>query len=742
MLKNTLIQTVNMKTIIGKVLILNVILIIILGVLLPTNIYAAQKRYAYTNGSLSSYYGYDGLIQALKQKHPNWTFTVLETGLDWNDVIKKETVAVHGRNLIYYTNGGSWVCSTCGDKLYDSGRWKCASESAVSYYMDPRNWINENNIFQFENLAFNAESQNVEGVKKILSSVPWANGEKITYCTTDGTNATLEKSYAQVIMEAAQEAGISPYHLAARIKQEQGAGASASSTGAGRYSGYVGYYNFLNIKATGSNIIANALSHAKASGWDNPEKSIKGGAKFIAAEYISRGQSTLYLQKFDVDNTDGALYYHQYMQNVSAAVTEGQTVKSSYESMGLLGEGGTSINFVIPVYNNMPQTPAPSPDGLKLVTENVKVTGDFVAVRKGKSTSFEEITKLNKNQIILRIETATIKENGYYWDKVVLADGRKGYIARDFIEKVNDVTNANISAVANTGVNLRNGPGTNDTRVVTTLTAGQALTIVETGKYQGLDGFNWSRVKLANGTQGYLVSEYVTDVTQSNYVIAYVDCYDGSVVNIRGGVGTNYSIVTSLPKGTKVTVLQKNAGAANGFNWDKIVVGSGLQGYIANTYLKYEEQQSTQPAQPATPTPTQPQQPSQPTQTNTGIVKIDGNNIIAVPSAKVSDLKAINSNVSVKCGDMVLHDNDIIGTGNVITMGDKTYTAVKLGDVNGDGLVNSGDSLIIKQHVADVRYVTNEYYLKAADVNKDGKVNSGDSLIAKQYVGEIGKITI
>lgn len=720
MLGKALFQTINMKTIVKKVVILNIILIMILGFLLPTKIYAAQKRYAYTNGALKNYYGYDGLIQALKIKHPNWTFTVLDTGLDWNEVIKKETVAVHGRNLIYYTNGGSWVCSTCGDKLYDSGRWKCASETAVAYYMDPRNWINENNIFQFENLAFNAESQNVEGVKKILSSVPWANGEKITYVTTDGTNASLEKSYAQVIMEAAQEAGISPYHLAARIKQEQGAGASASSTGAGKYNGFVGYYNFLNIKATGSNIIANALNHAKASGWDNPEKSIKGGAKFIAAEYINRGQSTLYLQKFDVDNTDGALYYHQYMQNVSAAVTEGQTVKSSYESMGLLGEGGTSINFVIPVYNNMPQTPAASPDGLKLVTENVKINADSLCIRKGKSTAFEEVTKLNNGQVVLRIEAATIKENGYYWDKIVLPDGRKGYVARDYIQKIDDVTNANISSVANTGVNLRNGPGINDTKVVMTLTAGQALTVIETGKYQGLDGYNWSRVKLANGTQGYLVSEYVTEVSKSNYVIAYVDCYAGSVVNIRSGVGTNYPIVTSLPKDTKVTVLQKNAGSANGYNWDRIVVGSGLEGYIANVYLKYEEQQ---PAQPAQPKP----EPQQPSQINTQTIKINDNNVFAIPSAKVSDIKEIDSKAVVKSGDVILKDGDLIGTGNVITIGDKTYTAVKLGDINGDGLIDATDLLKIRKYLLGKEKIENAYY-KALDTYNDGQVDATDLL--------------
>ena len=76
-------------------------------------------------------------------------------------------------------------------------------------------------------------------------------GSQITYTKTDGSTATINKSYAQVIMEAAQASNISPYHLASRIVQEQGSNSTASSTGKGTYSGYVGYYNFYNINATG-----------------------------------------------------------------------------------------------------------------------------------------------------------------------------------------------------------------------------------------------------------------------------------------------------------------------------------------------------------------------------------------------------------------------------------------------------------------------------------------------------------
>ena len=577
------------RNLLKKVIVLNLILYICIAILVPTNVFAVQSKYPYSQGSLSSYPGYEGLIQSLQAKYPNWSFTILDTGLDWNDVIKNETVASHGRNLIYYTYSGSWVCSTCGDRAYDSGRWKCASETAVAYYMDPRNWINENNIFQFENLAYNGDIQNIDGVNKILNGVPWASGGEIHYTRTDGSAGVIYKSYAQVIMDAARDAGISPYHLAARIKQEQGAGYSLSATASGTYGGHVGYYNFLNIKATGGDIIGNALNYARSQGWDDPEKSIRGGAEFLASGYISRGQSTLYLQKFDVDSSDGGLYYHQYMQNVSAALTEGNTVRNSYASMGLLD---SNISFVIPVYNNMPAVGSYVGDNGTIVTQNVRITGNDVIIRNGKSRSSGEITRLNSGDVLLRIEIGGTEIDGYYWDKVVLSDGTKGYVARDYITRIDDVANTNVPAVANVNVNLRNGPGTSNTTVIRTLTSGQAVTVIESGKYNGLDGYNWSRVKLNSGDQGYLVSDYVTESAQASYEMGYVNCNPDGKVYVRSGVGTGNSIVTLLGKDTKVTILQKSAGDANGYTWDKIVTLDGLEGYMANAYLRYEESSS------------------------------------------------------------------------------------------------------------------------------------------------------
>lgn len=51
-----------------------------------------------------------------------------------------------------------------------------------------------------------------------------------------------------------------------------------------------------------------------------------GGAKWIGSGYISRGQFTSYLKKFNVNpKADSALYNHQYQTNIAAPSSESVT---------------------------------------------------------------------------------------------------------------------------------------------------------------------------------------------------------------------------------------------------------------------------------------------------------------------------------------------------------------------------------------------------------------------------------
>lgn len=169
----------------------------------------------------ADYPGYEELLADLQKDHPNWEFEIYETGLDWSDVLNSETVARHGRSLIQNSNS-NWRCSTCGSKQYEPG-WYCASVAAVAYYLDPRNSICEDYIFQFEQLTYDSKIQTEDGVEKILADCDYMQG-KITYYDTKGAKKTINKTYIQVIMEAAEEYDVSPYHIASRIRQEMGTG--------------------------------------------------------------------------------------------------------------------------------------------------------------------------------------------------------------------------------------------------------------------------------------------------------------------------------------------------------------------------------------------------------------------------------------------------------------------------------------------------------------------------------------
>ena len=136
------------------------LLSIILIILLLSTVfvfYTANVSNASYSSKFADYPGYEELLEDLQKDHPNWEFEIFETGLDWSDVLKSETVARHGRSLIQNSNS-DWRCSTCGSKEYEDG-WYCASVAAVAYYLDPRNSICEDYIFQFELLTYESKIQ-------------------------------------------------------------------------------------------------------------------------------------------------------------------------------------------------------------------------------------------------------------------------------------------------------------------------------------------------------------------------------------------------------------------------------------------------------------------------------------------------------------------------------------------------------------------------------------------------------
>ena len=538
----------------------------------------------------SKYPGYKEKLIALKNANPNWKFTIYYTGLDWKTVLYNETKGLHSRSLVQGKNG-EWLCETCGTKVYDSGGWMCASEEAVAHLMDTRNYLTEKYIFQFEELSYNPETYTISGIEKVLNGT-FMYGKSIQkyYNNLEYEDIT----FAEAIMDAANSSGVSPYYLAARIRQEVGVNGSASIYGT--YEGYEGIYNFYNIGAnSGEDPIGNGLKYASNETmgkyllpWNEPAKAIKGGAIWIARNYIAVGQDTLYFQKYDVVNNGTELYNHQYMQNIFAARSEGLTTYNTYKSIGLLDN---NYNFIIPVYENMPTEVSVEPGTIVVkpeINEKVQLTGDNVYVRSAPTTSGTILSTLKKYTIATRIEKSSSYANGYYWDKVKLADGKIGYIVTNYLSTTIVKPPVTTEKVFVNGSNVRvRKSAITSSSIVATLAKNTVVTRLEK-KVAYKNGYYWDKIQLANGSIGYIATNYLSSTITSsttNTTTTKTAKINASKVNVRKSATTSSKKIATLKKGAKVTVLQKKVAYKNGYYWDKVKLSNGTVGYIASKYL-------------------------------------------------------------------------------------------------------------------------------------------------------------
>lgn len=399
------------------------IIYIILGML-------ENRVFATTAGTLTSdingiddskYPGYKTTINEMKAKHPNYIFLVYYTGMDWNEVITAEYQG-HGTsplNLFQVgTNyNGIWQCPLCGSTKYDNGSWCCASKEALAYMMDPRNSINDSDVFQFKDLEGSDVSYN--DIARVVS----------------GYGSYINNQEAiQAIVDASVQYNVNGYFLVAKIINEHGKNGTTLSNGQGYNGNYVGIYNYFNIGSYGNGtaaIINNGLSYAQSKGWTSIRASIFGGAEIVKESYITRySQNTLYYQKFNVSGKS-AMASHQYQQNIMAAQSQGASLKSYYGNSST----ANTYTFIIPLYENIPQTVATRPDVTKQNTityENGIVQNVSTSLKVRASAGGTAIGALNNGESIKILQRAQNKVGDYYWDLIVSnVDGTYGYAARD-----------------------------------------------------------------------------------------------------------------------------------------------------------------------------------------------------------------------------------------------------------------------------------------------------------------------
>ena len=731
-----------------------IILLLILLISFATVSNAAQRK----EGIDSFPDSYKPYLLELQKKYPNWKFIALYTDLDWNYVIDNENQ--FGKNLVPKSYSDAWKNTKPGEYNVevDAG-WVDASRKAVEYTMDPRNFLNQVRVFQFESLSYDESTNNINAIEKILYGTEFYN-KIVQYYDSNGSQITMTSKYSDLILEAGRTSKVSSYHLASRIKQEVGPFLSHSSI-SGIVPGFEGLYNFYNIGATSSSepmgAIKNGLQYAKDGKgasqatkdkylipWNTKQRAITGGGIFIGSSYINLGQDTVYLQKFHVTSNDGSLFWHQYMTNVLAPYSESKLIYNGYVNSDLLKD---NLSFIIPIYNNMPEIPVQSPaiSDSDFVADNTKVYADVsttLNVRSGPGTSYESITTVDRNAVMTRIAKGVQK--GELWDRVQLENGIIGYVFQSYLKEVPEVqiekinlsasnttmkkgdsqklnveiypedaknheieftsSNTKVLTVDNSGTVLAVGNGT--AKITAKAKENSVLSSLEIQVYTPVIDLelNVEQLTMQEGDSFIIIpSIYPIDASNKNVkysvenqTIAQVSS-DGKITGKSQGT-TTVTVTTedgNITKTITINVVQRIG--EDEINWDSSlkVENSMVTGWDA-TKMTVEQIKN----------------------------KIQTAYTIEIYNSK----------------NELLTDTQNAGTGSTIRFIDENnvikmeYHIVLYGDVNGDGKINSTDLLVLQRHILEIDMLKG-YFKTAGNINKNGKNPSSlDSLLIQRHI--------
>ena len=127
-------------------------------------------------------------------------------------------------------------------------------------------------------------------------------------------------------------------------------------------------------------------------------------------------------------------------------------------------------------------------------------------------------------------------------------------------------------------MNLRKGPATSY-GVIRTLDKGEELEVLDSSNK------DWVKVRTSKNETGWCSTEYIQfsgeegSGTEETLVAKTTD-----YLNLRKGAGTSYGVITTLPKGTTVTVVDNSNS-----EWAKVRTSSGVEGWCSKEYLEFSE---------------------------------------------------------------------------------------------------------------------------------------------------------
>lgn len=638
-------------------------------------------------GFPESYHSY---LLEIHARYPGWKFVAEKMPMKFGDAIAGE--AGNGANLLQgsvfdkgYLSTASHTYNLWSDTFYEydgEPGYYNASREAIAYYMDPRNYLNEKYIFAFETLGFSI-NQDAGVVSSILKSQSfWP--EIYKYYDKEDAIKDSQGNVFDDVVHASSNVGISAVHVASRIKQEiSGLDITDSRIGGSfTYSGvnYSNHYNFFNIKSRCTNCSSIYSGYAFEKSWNTPYKGIYGGASFMYDGYISLNQDTIYYEKFDVSTNNGH-YTHQYMQNITAPLTEGVETYTSYNSIsGLLDE---ALVFIIPVYDDMPEERVEAPSNLS-------------------PNSYLKSIKVDNEEI-----------EGFSYDKFDYS-----------MEVSSDVSSVDVSvSTVNSGASvLGNGTitleeGENKIELVVTAENGNVSTynVVINRQIKEEDIVLSNTNSLESITIEEIEFEFDKDTLEYNLEVPF----ETNKINISYELEDDTANIEADNEVELIVGLNKINIAVTAENGDvrtytlNITRKEVAMSEVLNaTGVKYNNE-------------------------NKYIYGID---VDTSTDSLIENIKSVSTSISVvikdsegkvKSGVFATGDKVIISDGETTT----TYEVLIYGDVTGDGVIDKLDYLAVLRHY----YKYKEYngvYKEAADADKNGVIDKLDFLaVLKDYYG-------
>ncbi len=470
--------------------------------------------------------------------------------------------------------------------------------------------------------------------------------------------------------------------------------------------------------------------------WNTPKKAIMGGAKWIGSGYISRGQYTSYLKKFNVNpKADSALYNHQYQTNIAAPSSESTTTYKAYHNQGLLD---LKFTFDIPVFLNMADKYDRPIGNLATVnTLDTVIDGEFEKILDAEG--FPESYKRALRYL------HSIHPNWSF---------RAMHTNEDYSFAVSMETDAgaiNISGLYKPGTKPVEGSSWFRPTIEATAYYMDPRNFLTEKYIFQFEALNYDEKYTEELVQGVLENTFMKGdsvIDKQSYKSIFVEAgktYDMSPLYLaslaRQELGTKGSIASS---GERFTYNgNEYQGIYNFFNIGaRTGVYDGLM-YAANGYCKICGDYVA---------PVEPDDNNNNNDNNNGgnDNKPGEDEVIVVPSSKTiidklglkeygEYLKGFNigasiSSLKAKELSVIYSSDDLITTGTKITFYDgKSYTAIVYGDLTGDGLINSADLLRLRQHLLATKDLSGAYK-EAADLTGDSQINSADLLKLRQYL--------